>query len=188
MSRVSVSIILLVVNLLVAGCASDASEEMEHIRYALDMEGASQQAEEVHLAISEDGHPRLWLEADRLRRYEGDTLWVELTGNEGERSIVGRIFDEEGRRIAVFRARRVIYLERERTFILEHAVEVETVDGQGLATEKLIWEEAKGRLYAPGFVRYRTKTEEIQGYRLQTDERLEHFRMAEVTGQVTIRK
>ena len=186
MNRTSPIIVFVLMLGVVAGCRSDASREEEPIRRALEMEGASQQAERVHLAISEDGRPRLWMEADKLWRFEEDTVRVELAGE--ETPVQGAVFDSEGRKRATFKAGKVSYIEKEHTFILEYGVEVQTTEGQRLSTERLIWNERSRQWYAPGFVRYRTKEEEMQGYRLRADESLEHFSMAEITGQVIIRR
>lgn len=172
---------------LLAGCERQAAPPtMEAVR----SEGApDQESWDVRLAVSEDGVPRAYLEAPYLARYERRDSTFSLLQSPPD-SLAGRVtaqlFDEAGDASATVRADRLFYYDRERRFEAQGNVVVITPEGKRLESEHLAWREDERRVRTPGFVRITTPTERIQGYDLVADEDLDNYRIARVTGEVTV--
>ncbi len=185
-SALSLILCCLIVGLL-GGCERQAAAPtMEAVR----SEGApDQESWDVRLAVSEDGLPRAHLEAPYLARYERRDSSFSLLQSPPD-SLAGRVtaqlFDEAGDSSATVRADRLFYYDRERRFEAQGNVVVVTPEGKRLESEHLAWREDERRVRTPGFVRITTPTERIQGYDLVADENLDNYRIARVTGEVTI--
>jgi LPS export ABC transporter protein LptC len=147
-----------------------------------------QETWDVSLSLSMDGRPRALVRAPYLARYERDDSTFTRFGPAapGDTTRVAvRVYDE-GRPTATVEADRLLYLDRDRRFVAEGRVVVETATGKTLRSEALTWDEADGSLRTDGFVRITTPTERLQGYRLVADEGLETYTLARITGQVTV--
>lgn len=144
----------------------------------------------VRFALSEGGRPRARFEAPYMARYvTEDSLYavLESAPDSAEGFVTAHLYDAEGAPSATVTARRIVYYERERRFEARGAVRVETGERR-LEGEHLVWYDDAREVRTRGFVRVTTPDEQIQGYDLVADENLENYRLARVTGQVTLRE
>ena len=173
--------------LVLVGCERTVlTVEDEQIVQALsDTVQVPQEATEVLYVVTEDGYPRFQVSANRLIYTEdSDTTTFKLEGT--LQPVEAYIFADSSRVNAQVEAQTVWYDKKRRRLYAIGAVRVLTGQGRMLRTERLVWYEKKRALWAPGYVEIETPQEYIRGYSLRTDERLESFALARVTGQVTI--
>lgn len=162
-------------------CARPPSPEV--IAAVAAEQAAAQESQQVDYRLSVDGQPRLQLKAERMLRYEaGDSVRIVLEGT----PVQGWLFTPKGDTSAQLQAQRVLYSEATRRFEAEGRVEVTTVKGTRLWTDRLQWLEAQQRLIAPGFVRLLSPTEQVEGFALEADEQLESYRLQRVSGRVLV--
>ena len=148
-------------------------------------EGPTPQQEswDVSLRILEGAAPRVHLLAGHAAEYaQPDSAYVLLTDKQGDDRVTVRLFDAAGDSSAVLTAQRVRYYDELRQFVAQGDVRVHTTDNRRLNTERLIWLEDDRSIHAPGFVRLRTPTENINGYNLRGNEDLTRYRLERVTG------
>ncbi|MEL7363090.1 MAG: LPS export ABC transporter periplasmic protein LptC, partial [Bacteroidota bacterium] len=108
-------------------------------------------------------------------RLPGDTVRVAV-----------QLYDEDGQPSAFMTADQLRYFDRRQRFEAQGNVHVVTADEKRLYSEHLAWDEQSRRVTTDGFVRIVTPTEQIQGYRLNADESLDTYTIAQVTGQVEV--
>ncbi|QXD14473.1 LPS export ABC transporter periplasmic protein LptC [Rhodocaloribacter litoris] len=139
--------------------------------------------------VSEDGRPRVEIEAAYMAEYEReDSTYMLLRGlpDSGAARVTVRLFDERGEPSATLTAARVYYYDREQRFEAHGDVRVVTRTGRRLETEDLFWDERERIVRTPGFVRITTEKEQLQGYELEADEDLATYRLRRVTGRRTV--
>ena len=167
---------------------------------AVQAEGQpDQESWDVRLGMSEDGRPRAHVVAPYMAKYEredssyalllpaADGLASDSLGVDSLRvRVTAYLFDEEGDSSATLEADRMVYLDEEGRFEARGDVVVVTREGKRLESEHLLWYEAEREVRTPGFVKITTPTERIQGYELVSDEDLDEYTLARVTGQVTV--
>jgi LPS export ABC transporter protein LptC len=178
--------ILIFLVLAAAGC--EMHESGVSVQTLKDEVAPISESWNTRMVISEDGKPRLIMEADYMARHETpDSTWMVLTGaNESTDRVHVYIFDSEGDTSAVVTTQRILYHERERRFVARGNVDVRSGTERRLQSEYLSWLEATARVSTPGFATITTPTETLSGYGLDADENLQDFRMARVTGTVLI--
>lgn len=142
----------------------------------------------VDYAISYEGQPRMQVRAPYMAEYiEEDSAYTVLSGtpdgDTGRVQVV--IFDSAGSLSATIWASRVVHDEDTDLYEATGDVEVTTPEKRRLESEHLAWYEAERRVRTPGFVKITTPTEQIQGYKLNADEDLSRYTLAQITGQVT---
>ncbi len=133
--------------------------------------------------------PRLKMRADHMATFEeGDSTWTVLQSD----SIGGRVtvllYDETGDSSATVFADRVTLLDNRKRFEAIGNVEVRAQGDKALWSEHLVWFEREQALRTPGFVRISTPDEQVQGYALKADERLDEYTLRSMTGRVTVRE
>lgn len=178
--------ILILFALAMAGC--EMHESGVSVQTLKDDDAPVSESWNTQMVISEDGKPRLVMEADYMARHESpDSTWMVLTGaDESTDRVHVVIFDSEGDTSAVVTTQRIIYLERERRFVARGDVDARSGTERRVRSEHLSWLEATARVSTPGFATITTPTETLSGYGLDADENLQDFSMARVTGTVLI--
>jgi lipopolysaccharide assembly outer membrane protein LptD (OstA) len=141
----------------------------------------------VRFGIAEGGRERARVNAAYLAAYEGDSTYTVLQGAEGGGTPVSvQLFDAAGRPSATVTADRVVYREAARQMTAQGSVVVRASGGRTLQAERLLWDEATGRVRAPGAVRYASPTEQVTGTDLDADENLVSYTIRNVTASVTL--
>ena len=172
--------------LLVAGC----SRRGDAIPSDVVLEDLpDQETWDVALALSMNGRRRALVRAPYLARFEHEDSTFARFGPADALDTTRvhvEVFDEAGAPSATVESDRLLYFDRERRFLAEGEVVVQTVTGKTLRSEALTWDEAARRLRTDGFVRITTPDEQLQGYRLDADESLDTYSLARITGQVRV--
>lgn len=140
----------------------------------------------VHLAVSDDGRPRVRLEAPYMATFDADTLVHVFTADSAGGRVHADLFDEAGLPSAELTADTLRYYERDRRFTADGGVVVVTNEGRRLETDRLTWLEAERAVAAPGFVHITTPDEDVRGYGLTASEDLTTYRLTRVTAQVQV--
>lgn len=171
-----------VLSAMVGGCGMRAERPDDPTVVA---EGPTPQQESwsVSFRIMDGETPRVHLAAGHAAEYvQPDSAYVLLTDEQGDRRVSVHLFDAVGDSSALLTAERVRYYQELRQFVAQGDVRVRTADDRQLYTERLVWLEDDRSIHAPGFVRLRTPTENINGYDLHGNEALTRYRLGSVTG------
>ncbi|MEM6782738.1 MAG: LPS export ABC transporter periplasmic protein LptC [Bacteroidota bacterium] len=181
----------LVFVLLLGGCHREAAT----VPADLDLEARpDQESWDATLLVTRDALPRARLAAPYLARYDqADStyaLFQPLPADErppGDTVRVAvQLYDDDGAPSAFMTADQLRYYDRWQQFEAQGDVRVVTADEKRLFSEHLSWDEQSRRVTTDGFVRIVTPTEQIQGYRLNADESLDTYTIAQVTGLVEV--
>ena len=151
--------------------------------------GPRQESWNADLLISNDGIPRTMLQAPIWQEFgEGDSTYSVLLSNPDIDSIrvVAKIFDEVGDQTAVVTADEMQFFDGEGRIEASGQVIVVTSTDRVLRTERLLWWEEEAKIVAPGYVSLTAPRETIQGYNLDSDEKLENYTLGRVTGQILV--
>lgn len=186
---------LLAALVLVAGCGDWQTADEQTMADVRAEEAPDEESWDVSFLVTQVPHdtaasqPRFAVEAGYMARYtRDDTTYTLLRPREGDADgrVTVHLFDDQGDSSAVLRADRIVYFQDDGRFLARGQVVVQTQDDVRLETETLEWVERTRRVHTPGFVRITTPAEQIRGYRLDADEDLDTYRLAEVTGRVEV--
>lgn len=156
---------------------------------AFEREGPIQESWEVLFHLREDGLDRLEIRAGYMAKYEtSDSTYTVLTPDADTGRVQVVWFDRSGVRQGTMYSDKLHYYESEQRLLARGNVVALTVDSTRLETDRLRWERETESLHAPGFARIITPTERIRGYELVSDEQLDNYSLARVTGQVRIKE
>ena len=133
--------------------------------------------------------PRLKMRADHMATFEaGDSTWTVLQNDSTGGRVTVLLYDEAGDSSATVFADRITLLDNKKRFEAVGNVEVRAQGDKALWSEHLVWFEREEVLRTPGFVRISTPDEQVQGYALEADERLDEYTLRSMTGRVTVRE
>ncbi len=176
-------IVMLSLVLTLAGCEHRSVPAIE----ATEVETGDlpdQESWDARFFVTEEGHPRVAIQAAHMAQYEReDSTYMLLTGTGDDRTVTVYLFDARGDSSATLTADRVYYYDLEHRFEAEGNVVVVTGTGKRLETEHLSWLEEEKTIRTAGFVKIVTPKEVLQGYNLEADEDLENYRLQRVTGR-----
>lgn len=172
----------------ITGCQRQAEQRVSMADVAEEL-GPRQQSWGAELLISNDGIRRLVLHAPVLQEFvRGDTMFTMLRID--EENPVGRVrafvYNIEGEQTAEIEADQIQLFNEEDRIEATGKVVVTTNEDRMLETERLLWWESDSKLLAPGFVTLTAPNETIQGYELDSDEKLENYTLGQVTGQILV--
>jgi LPS export ABC transporter protein LptC len=185
--------------LLLLSTALGACEQREGTPAAVEetdpSERPTQESWDVRYTVSqvlrgeEASRPRLHVEAGYMAVFENDSTYTLLQHDRDSQAeqTVAFLFDEAGDSTATVTANQFYYYTDDRRMEADGDVRVQSAEERLLETEFLVWDEEAQRLQAPGFVRLRTPTEQVEGYELEGDETLQTYEISRVTGQVTLK-
>lgn len=159
--------------------------------------GPTRESWGVDFRIDDDGQRRVHVESAYMAEVEinPDSAYVLLQVAPGSlaterpdslRQTIAYLFDEQGDSSAVIVADQLFVYDEDRRIDARGQVVVTTREGKRLETDFLIWMEHDGEIQAPDFFRLTTATEQIQGYDLEADERLDTYVMRRITGRVQL--
>ncbi len=154
------------------------------VQSLLENEGPTSESWDPVMHISENGLPRLRMEASYMANYERiDSTFMVLSSLEGRSDRVRvDIFDTKGDSSATVFANRITYYQRDRRFTAEGNVVVESEGSRFLYAEHLVWSEQSARVHTPGFATIVTPKETLSGYEFDADENLYDFSLKDVQG------
>ncbi len=192
--RCSLNFVLLLCAGMLAACSRPAAPPaaMKDIRSEADPVQESWGAEYYVTETTpgnESSRPRLKMRADHMATFEaGDSTWTVLQSDSTGGRVTVLLYDEAGDSSATVFADRVTLLDNKRRFEATGNVEVRARGDKALWSEHLVWLEREEALRTPGFVRISTPDEQVQGYALEADERLDEYTLRSMTGRVTVRE
>ena len=172
--------------LFAAGCRMHETEVT--VQSLMDEEGPTSESWSPIMHISEDGKPRLRLEAGYMARYEtaDSTYLVMSVLSEDSPRVRVDIFDAAGDSSAIVLSDRIMYFEREQRFVAEGDVVVQSHEDRWIYSEHLAWTERTARIHTPGYATIQTPTQTMSGYGLNADEDLQDFSMKNASGVVIV--
>jgi LPS export ABC transporter protein LptC len=103
-------------------------------------------------------------------------------------SIIVDFFDQQQRHTSTLTAERGKVFDLTHDFEATGNVVVVSDSGTTLKTEQLFWTNTTQRVHTEAFVEITSPTEHIRGHGLESDQRLEHYRIFKVTGRVVTEK
>ena len=192
--RCSLSLVLLLCAGMLAACSRTAAPPaaMKDIRSEADPVQESWGAE-YYVTETTSGNassrPRMKMRADHMATFEaGDSTWTVLQNDSTGGRVTVLLYDEAGDSSATVFADRITLLDNKKRFEAVGNVEVRAQGDKALWSEHLVWFEREEALRTPGFVRISTPDEQVQGYALEADERLDEYTLRSMTGRVTVRE
>ncbi len=150
-------------------------------------DGPDQETWTPRLFLSEEGRPRLHLQAPYMAYYDrGDSTYMVLSSLNDSSRVHAFIFDSLGDSSATVLADRILFYDRERRMVATGNVIVVAREGRRIESEQLEWSEFQRTIHTPGFARITMPDRNIQGYGLDADEELNNVSLSNVTGVVMI--
>lgn len=134
-------------------------------------------ARDVELIFSDSGRVQVVLQAPLVVRRQGNNPVVEMT-----RGVRAMFYDERGRVNSHLTAREAYRYPRQRMMQARGDVVVTNSEGDTLFTERLQWEEQKGRISSDAYVRIVRPDEVLYGDGLESDDRFENYRILNTRG------
>ncbi len=92
-------------------------------------------------------------------------------------------FDENSNHSSILTARRGIVNDLTHDLEAHENVIVVNDSGTTLRTEELYWANRTQKIYTPAFVEINSRTEQIQGHGLESDQSLKYYTIPKVTGK-----
>ncbi|MBM3410659.1 MAG: LPS export ABC transporter periplasmic protein LptC, partial [Bacteroidetes bacterium] len=108
---------------------------------------------------------------------------VEMT-----RGIKATFYDQNGRVNSKLTAREAFRFPRKRLMQARGNVVVTNSEGDTLFTERLQWEEQKGRISSDAYVRIVRPDEVLYGDGLESDDRFENYRIINTRGSFKVQQ
>ena len=96
------------------------------------------------------------------------------------------IFDKEQKIDAQIKSKKAIYHESDKLWELSNDVEAVNTTGEVINTELLFWDMKKKTVYSDKFIKITTDTEIITGYGFESDERMENYKIKNISGILNI--
>ena len=192
--RCSLNLVLLLCAGMLAACGRTAAPPaaMKDIRSEADPVQESWGAEYYvteTIPGNASSRPRFKMRADHMATFEaGDSTWTVLQNDSTGDRVTVLLYDEAGDSSATVFADRITLLDNKKRFEAVGNVEVRAQGDKVLWSEHLVWFEREEALRMPGFVRISTPDEQVQGYALEADERLDEYTLRSMTGRVTVRE
>lgn len=183
------ALFVIVPGLLLVGCGDSATPTAEAVLAEEVGPQPDHEAWDVVYRITEEGRPRVTVDAAYMARFETkDSLYTLLQPHPDSANgrVTAHLYDEAGNPSATLIADEIVHFERQYRFNARGEVVVVTTDGERLETERLDWTENERRITSPGFVRITTPTETLQGYELDAAEDLSEYKIFRITGRVLV--
>ncbi len=140
-------------------------------------------ARDVELIFSDSGRVQVVLQAPLVVRRQGNDPVVEMT-----RGIKATFYDQNGRVNSYLTALEAYRFPRKRLMQARGNVVVTNSEGDTLFTERLQWEEQKGRISSDAYVRIVRPDEVLYGDGLESDDRFENYRIINTRGSFKVQQ
>jgi LPS export ABC transporter protein LptC len=133
------------------------------------------------IVLSDSGRVKAIIDAGYLRVYAADQKTLLSNG------VTVRFFNADGTPGSVLTSDEGAVDETTNDLEARGNVVVISTDETTLFTEELYWNESRQLIYTPVFVRIISPEEKLQGVGLESDQRLQNYRIFRVTGETTPR-
>lgn len=169
----------------ITGCFDNQERPVGIVPPPTSAPAPEQESFDVELYESSSGAVRYRIRAAYMASYEtADSSFALLSRRTpNDLPVLAEIFDQNADSSTTIEASEMRFFEADHRFEARGSVVVITSTGRRLETEFLIWREGDRRVVAPGFVRIKSSSEDMQGYGFDADEQLESFSLQRVTGR-----
>jgi len=164
--------------LLFMACTNDMSEVMSLPRNKLS---PSQIGDSVTMLYTDSAKLKIMVKANRMLLFDKNVSEPFTVLPKG---VFVTFFDEAEKVSATLKANYGVRYDISRRMEARHAVEVVNRNGEKLETEKLIWDEAKKRIYTDAFVKITTASQIIMGNGMESNQDFTKYEIKKVTGQI----
>ena len=96
------------------------------------------------------------------------------------------IYDQNEEIDAQIKCNAAIYYQNDELWELRNDVEAVNTNGEIINTELMFWDRKKQIIYSDQFIKITTDTEIITGYGFESDERLENYKIRNISGILQI--
>ncbi len=96
------------------------------------------------------------------------------------------IYDQNEEIDAQIKCNAAIYYQNDELWELRNDVEAVNTNGEIINTELMFWDGKKQTIYSDQFIKITTDTEIITGYGFESDERLENYKIRNISGILQI--
>ena len=138
-------------------------------------------AKNVRMIYSENSETKAIIESPLMNRYVGETEYTEMP--EGIKVV---FYDSTGKINSRLKANYAIDFTGENRMEAKKDVVVINEKGEKLNTEHLIWDKAKRQIYTEVFVKITTPDKVFYGQGMESDERLENWKLKKASGTFNI--
>ena len=104
------------------------------------------------------------------------------------KGVEGTFYDYQDHISSYAKAEIGIYYEREKYLVLKQNVTLINVKGDTLATEYLVWDEVKEKLYTDKFVKITTADQVIYGDGMVSNQNFTEYKITNVKGNIKLKK
>lgn len=160
-------------------CENDLAE-VEALQQRLDVKVET--VKEVEILYSDSAQVRV--------RVTGPTMLNNLDRTEPFQEFIDGVlvefFDFNNQITSTMVARYAIRFERSGEVIARDSVVWESIDGQKLETEELIWQEREAQIFTRKFARITTPTEIIYGHGFRANQDFSNARIQQVEGIISV--
>lgn len=159
-----------------ASCTNDMRDVMALPRNKLS---PSQIGDSVTMLYTDSAKLKLMVKANRMLLFDKNVSEPFTILPKG---VFVTFFDEEEQVSATLRANYGVRYDKSRRMEAKDAVELVNRRGEKLETEKLVWDENKGRIYTDAFVKITTDKQVIMGTGMESNQDFTKYEIKKVTG------
>lgn len=179
-SNKAISIILLIALFAFYSCRPNKPEEIREFTNLEEL--PSMTIESLTTTITDSGKIKYRFVTPEMKQFDKrEKPAIEF--NKGLHLI---IFDNEQKIDAQIKSKRAIYHETDKLWELSNDVEAVNTTGEVINTELLFWDMKKQTVYSDKFIKITTDTEIITGYGFESDERMENYKIKNISGILNI--
>ncbi|HEU4718332.1 MAG TPA: LPS export ABC transporter periplasmic protein LptC [Bacteroidia bacterium] len=164
---------------LLHACANDPAKVKAFTR---DDRQPVQTAHDVDMLYTDSAKLKIHITSPQVKDFAGSKPYTEMP--EG---VKVEFFDDAQTVNSYLTSNYAIRKQREQQTEARNDVVVVNIKGEKLNTEKLIWDEAKHRIYTDAFVKITTKDQVLMGNGLDSDESFTNYEIKDITGSFTLK-
>ncbi len=141
----------------------------------------NEQAKDITLYFSDSGKTKVKLTAPLMRRYSSNDDNTELP-----QGLFMTFYDSIGQVESTLEADYGIRYEKDLMTEVKYNVVILTSDSEEVYTDRLIWDEKKGKIYSDEFVKIVSPEKVIWGNGFESDENMEKYHIIKIKGEILI--
>ncbi len=176
----AISILLLIALFALYSCQPNKPEEIRE--FANLEELPSMTIESLTTTITDSGKIKYRFITPEMKQFDKR----DKSATEFDKGLHLIIFDNEQKIDAQIKSKRAIYHESDKLWELSNDVEAVNTTGEVINTELLFWDMNKHTVYSDKFIKITTDTEIITGYGFESDERMENYKIKNISGILNI--
>jgi LPS export ABC transporter protein LptC len=165
----------------IVSCTNDLKDVMALPRNKLS---PSQIGDSVTMLYTDSAQLKIMLKANRMLMFNKNVSEPFTVLPKG---VFVTFFDEDEKVSATLKANYGVRYDLSRRMQARYAVEVVNRNGEKLETEKLIWDEAKKKIYTDAFVKITTGKQVIMGNGMESNQDFTKYEIKKVTGQIQLK-